>query len=317
MKAARIHRFGPPEVIVIDDLHRPAPGGGQVLVRVASAGVGPWDALIREGKSVVNSPLPLTLGSDLYGLVEAVGSDVTQFKPGDEVYGVTNPEFIGAHAEFALTSSTTVARKPERLSFTEAASVPVVAVTAWQMLFDYAKAKPEQTVLIHGAAGNVGGYAVQLASQAGLHVFATASADDAEYVRSLGATTVIDYKRDRFEEIIPMVDVVLDMVGGATRARSLKIITPGGILVSMVSEPMPNPDDLKNIRVVFFLAEVTTQRLDRITDLFNRGKLISQVGTVLPLKDVRTAHEMLAGAPHERGKIVLSVADVDSLSRKK
>jgi NADPH:quinone reductase-like Zn-dependent oxidoreductase len=179
LKAARIHRFGPPEVIVVDDLPRPAPAAGQVLVRVASAGVGPWDALIREGKSIVNSPLPVTLGSDLSGVIEVLGSGVTQFQPGDEVYGVTNAEFIGAYAEFALASSKTVARKPGGLSFTEAASAPVVAVTAWQMLFDYAQAKPEQTVLIHGAGGNVGGYAVQLASQAGLHVFATASADDA------------------------------------------------------------------------------------------------------------------------------------------
>jgi NADPH:quinone reductase-like Zn-dependent oxidoreductase len=309
LKAARIHRFGPPEVIVVDDLPRPAPAAGQVLVRVASAGVGPWDALIREGKSIVNSPLPVTLGSDLSGVIEVLGSGVTQFQPGDEVYGVTNAEFIGAYAEFALASSKTVARKPGGLSFTEAASAPVVAVTAWQMLFDYAQAKPEQTVLIHGAGGNVGGYAVQLASQAGLHVFATASADDAQYVRSLGVATVIDYERERFEEVIPKVDVVLDMVGGDTGRRSLKIIKPGGILVSVVAERMPGPDELKNIRAVFFLVEVTTDRLDLITTLFNEGKLVPRVGTVLPLEQARTAHEMLGGAPHKRGKIVLSVAN--------
>jgi NADPH:quinone reductase-like Zn-dependent oxidoreductase len=309
LKAARIHRFGPPEVIVVDDLPRPAPAAGQVLVRVASAGVGPWDALIREGKSIVNSPLPVTLGSDLSGVIEVLGSGVTQFQPGDEVYGVTNAEFIGAYAEFALASSKTVARKPGGLSFTEAASAPVVAVTAWQMLFDYAQAKPEQTVLIHGAGGNVGGYAVQLASQAGLHVFATASADDAPYVRSLGVATVIDYQRERFEEVIPKVDVVLDTVGGDTGRRSLKVIKPGGILVSVVAERMPGPDELKNIRAVFFLVEVTTDRLDLITTLFNEGKLVPRVGTVLPLEQARTAHEMLGGAPHKRGKIVVSVAN--------
>jgi NADPH:quinone reductase-like Zn-dependent oxidoreductase len=276
---------------------------------VANAGVGPWDALIREGKSIVNSPLPVTLGSDLSGVIEVLGSGVTQFQPGDEVYGVTNAEFIGAYAEFALASSRTVARKPGGLSFTEAASAPVVAVTAWQMLFDYAQAKPEQTVLIHGAGGNVGGYAVQLASQAGLHVFATASADDAQYVRSLGVATVIEYQRERFEEVIPKVDLVLDMVGGDTGRRSLKVIKPGGILVSVVSERMPGPDELKNIRAVFFLVEVTTDRLDLITTLFNEGKLVPRVGTVLPLEQARTAHEMLGGAPHKRGKIVLSVAN--------
>jgi NADPH:quinone reductase-like Zn-dependent oxidoreductase len=312
IKAARIHRFGPPEVIVIDDVPGPAPAAGQVLVRVASAGVGPWDALIREGHSVVNSPLPLTLGSDLSGVVEALGPGETQFKPGDKVYGVTNPEFIGACAEYALASTKTIAPKPEVLSFAEAASAPVVAVTAWQMVFEYANAKPGETVLILGAGGNVGGYAVQFARQAGLRVFATASADDAEYVRSLGAASVIDYQRDGFEEVTPMVDIVLDMVGGDTRKRSLKAIRPGGILVTVVSEPMPSPDDLTNIRSVFFLVEVTTERLARLTNLFNQGKVTSRVGAVLPLEQVRSAHEMLGGASHKRGKIVLNVADVDS-----
>jgi NADPH:quinone reductase-like Zn-dependent oxidoreductase len=309
MKAARIHRFGPPDVIVIDDLPRPAPAANQVLVRVASAGVGPWDALIREGTSAVHSPLPLTLGSDLSGVVEAVGPGVTQFKPGDEIYGVTNPEFIGAYAEFALASSNMAARKPACLNFTKAASAPVVAVTAWQMLFEYAQVQPNQIVLIHGAGGNVGSYAVQFAKQAGLQVFATASAGDSAYVQRLGATTVIDYKRQRFEDVMPMADVVLDLVGGETQSRSLKIIKPGGILVSVVSKPMPRLDDRKDVRAIFFLAEVTTERLERITDFFNEGKLMPRVGTVVPLEDVRMAHQMLAGAPHKPGKIVLSIAD--------
>jgi NADPH:quinone reductase-like Zn-dependent oxidoreductase len=312
MKAARIHNFGSPEVIVIDDVPLPTPAANQVLVRVVSGGVGPWDALIRQGKSVVNSPLPLTLGSDLSGIIEALGPAATEFKQGDEVYGVTNPEFIGAHAEFAVASSKMVAPKPASLSFTEAASVPVVAVTAWQMLFEYGKVQSGQTILILGAGGSVGGYAVQLASQAGLQVFATSSADDAQYLRSLGATTVIDYQRDRFEDVIPLVDVVLDMVGGDTRERSLKMLKPGGILVSVVSEPRPNPANPTKIRAVFFLANVTTDRLELISDLFDQGKLVPRVGTVLPLDQVRTAHEMLGGAPHKRGKIVLRVAAADS-----
>ena len=309
MKAARIHCFGPPDTIVIDEVPRPSPDANQVLVRVVSAGVGPWDALIREQKSVLDSPLPLILGSDLSGIVEAAGPAVTQFKPGDEIYGVTNPQFIGAYAEFALASAGMIARKPASLTFNEAASAPVIAVTAWQMLFDYAKASSGKSVLIQGAGGGVGAYAVQLASEAGLHVFATASADDVQYVQSLGADTVIDYRRGRFEEVVPPVDIVLDMVGGDIVQRSFKIVKPHGILVSVVSEPAPKPDDFKNIRAVFFLVEVTTDRLDKITDLFNQRKLTARVGTVLPLDRVRTAHEMLAGAPHKPGKIVLSVTD--------
>jgi len=306
MKAARIHRFGQPDVIVIDDLPRPVPGAGQVLIRIVAAGVGPWDALIREQKSVVNASLPLTLGSDLSGIVEAVNPDVTQFKAGDQVYGVTNPQFIGAYAEYALASAKMIARKPRSLDFTLAASVPVVAVTAWQMLFEYAQAKSGQSVLIHGAGGNVGGYAVQFACQAGLHVFATASSADTKYVRDLGAETVIDYNAVRFEDSVPPVDVVLDMVGGNTRDRSLRIIKPGGILVSVVSDRMhENPPG--NVRFVFFLVEVTSERLDKITDLFNQGKLTARVGTILPLEQVRAAHQMLGGAPHKPGKIVLQI----------
>jgi NADPH:quinone reductase-like Zn-dependent oxidoreductase len=309
MKAARIHRFGPPNVIVLDELPRPVPGADEVSVRVASAGVGPWDALIREHKSAVSVPLPLILGADLSGVVEAVGTGVTQFQPGDEIYGVTNPQFIGAYAELAVTSANMIARKPASLNFSDAASAPVVAVTAWQMLFDYAKATSGQSVLILGAGGNVGAYAVQLASQAGLDVYATASAADAPYVQSLGATAVIDYKQTRFEDVVPKVDIVLDMVGGETRERSFKIIKMGGILVSVVSEPLPAPGQLTNIRAVFFLVEVTTERLGMLADLFSHGKLTARVGTVVPLEQVRRAHEMLAGAPHQPGKIVLSLAD--------
>src|SRR5690349_22717723 len=162
MKAARVLRFGPPSVITYDDLPQPEPCVGQLLVRVKAAGVGNWDALIREGK-VELQPLPLILGSELSGIVEAIGPEVSGFDVGDEVYGATNEQFSGAYAEYAAPFARMVAQKPRTLNFIEAASAPVVAITAWQMLFDYACVTAGQTVLIHGAAGNVGGYAVQLA----------------------------------------------------------------------------------------------------------------------------------------------------------
>ncbi len=168
MKAGRIHSFGPPNAIVIDEIPRATPGEGELVVRVAAAGVGPWDALIREGRSVVQLSLPLILGSDLAGSVGSVGAGVVPFKPGDEVFGVTNKQFCGGYAEYAVASAQIVAARPRSLSFVVAASVPVVAVTAYQMLFDDAQMKAGQAVLIHGAAGNVGAYAVQLAKQAGL-----------------------------------------------------------------------------------------------------------------------------------------------------
>jgi NADPH:quinone reductase-like Zn-dependent oxidoreductase len=306
MKAGRIHRFGPPDVIVIDDIPEPVPSAGEILVRVAAAGVGPWDALIREGKSKVSPQPPLILGSDLSGVVEAVGSGVSGLNRGDEVYGVTNPQFCGAYAEYALASSGMIACKPARLSYVEAASVPVVAVTAWQMLFEFAHLQAGKTALILGAAGSVGACAVQLAARSGIHVIATAGSDDLEYSRKLGAETVVDYRSDKLNYAAWSVDAVLDLVGGETREEAARALKPGGILVSVVSaDPVPIRSD---VRSVFFYVEVTTARLNTISEMLDTGKLSTDVGTVLPLGQARVAHEMLGGARHARGKIVLRVA---------
>src|SRR5215475_1287818 len=307
MKAARVLRFGPPNVITNDDLPTPEPGAGQLLVRVKAAGVGHWDALIREG-TVELQRLPLILGSELSGTIEGTGADVSGFKLGDEVYGATNEQFSGAYAEYAVPSARRMAPKPTTLSFIEAASAPIVTVTAWQMLFEYAHVTAGDTVLVHGAAGNVGAYAVQLAKQAGLHVVATAGFADLGYVRGLGADTVVDYKTKRFEESATGVDVVLDTVGGDTQQRSLGVLKPGGILVSVVSPVLEATQTRYGIRAAYFYVDVTTARLNRITELFDSAKLVTDVGTVLPLEDAGIAHEMLGGAPHKRGKIVLSVA---------
>lgn len=305
MKAARIQHFGGPEVIVIEDVPLPVPGSGEVLVRVAATGVGPWDALIREGKSKVAPRPPLTLGSDLLGVVEAVGLGVTEFKSGDKVYGLTNPQFCGANADYAIAIANMIALKPLGITDIDAASVPVVAVTAWQMLFDYAHAEPGQTVMILGAAGNVGAYAVQFAARAGLDVIAAVTKKEIDYVRSLGAEIAIDSQIGTFGDNVPPFDLLIDTVGGEIRKRSLPALKPGGVLVSVVStDPLPSRPD---VRTVFFYVEVTTERLNTISKLFDSAELQPKVGSVLPLKEVRTAHEMLAGAPHKRGKIVLRV----------
>jgi NADPH:quinone reductase-like Zn-dependent oxidoreductase len=307
MKAARILQFGPPSVIKDHDLSQPKPAPGELLVRVKAAGVGNWDALIREGK-VQLQPLPLTLGSELSGTVEGIGADVSGFNLGDEVYGATNERFSGAYAEYAVPDAKRMASKPKTLNFIAAASAPIVTVTAWQMLFEYARVTAGQTVLVHGAAGNVGAYAVQLAKQAGLHVVATAASADLDYVRTRGADIVVDYKKERFEDSVTGVDVVLDTVGGDTQQRSLGVLKPGGILVSVVS-PVPDATQKRyGVRAAYFYVDVTTARLNKITELFDTGKLVTEVGTVLPLEEARIAHEMLGGAPHKRGKIVLSIA---------
>jgi NADPH:quinone reductase-like Zn-dependent oxidoreductase len=309
MKAVRIHRFGPPEVVVIEEIPKPSAGKGEVLVRVAAAGVAPWDALIREGKSKVSPQPPLTLGSDLSGLIEAVGPDVSQFGPGDEVYGVTNPQFCGAQAEFAVALAGMVAQKPRRLNYLEAASAPVIAVTAWQMLFEYAQAKSGDTILITGAAGNVGAYAVQMALQAGIRVIAVARSSapgspDLELLRGFGVETIVDSNSAGFETSLPQVDAVLDTVGGDTVQRCSAAVKPGGRLVSVVSPQLPQRAGMQS---VFFYAEVTSERLRTITELFESRMIGARVGSVLPLAEARSAHEMLAGAPHQSGKIVLQL----------
>src|SRR5215475_3828675 len=168
MKAVRIHRFGLPEVISLDELPKPEPDRGEVVVRVKAAGIGPWDALIRSGKSVLPQPLPLILGSDLSGEVDSVGVGVEKFKVGDEVFGVTNERFTGAYAEYAVAKAEMLAPKPKRLNHTHAASIPVVAVTAWQMIFDLAQVSSGQAVLVHGGAAMSAAMRFSLLSESGL-----------------------------------------------------------------------------------------------------------------------------------------------------
>jgi NADPH:quinone reductase-like Zn-dependent oxidoreductase len=301
VRAARIHSFGPPDVVVVEDVPMPLPGPGEVLVRVMAAGVAAWDAIIREGRSKVSPQPPLTLGSDLSGVVEQVGPGVSDFAPTDEVYGVTNPQFCGAQAEFAVAMAGMIARKPQSLGYVEAASAPVVAVTAWQMLLQYGQATRGQTVMVVGAAGNVGAYAVQMAVDAGIHVVAIAHLADQDLLHSLGVKSIIDLSKPAFEQDLPQVDVILDTVGGSTLQRCVAALKPGGKLVTSVStQPLP-------AGAIFFYAEVTTARLQTLTPLFEASRITARVGSVLPLSEVRQAQGMLAGAPHKSGKIVLQI----------
>ena len=308
LHAVRVHQFGGLEAIVYEEVPRPAPAKGQVLVRVKAAGVGPWDAWVRAGKSVLPQPLPLTLGSDLSGVVEALGPDVSGVRPGDDIFGVTNSRFTGAYAEYAVAEAAMIAPKPERLSYIEAASVPVVASTAWQMVFDHGHVDNRKCVLVLGGAGNVGAYAVQLANSAGAEVSGTAHADDLDFVHRLGADQVIDADSARFDEQVKNVDVVIDTIGGETLDRSFAVLKSGGVLVSSVGVPDRDKAARRGVRGVFFLVAVTSGGLTRIAELLDVGQLTTNVGEILPLAEARLAHEMLAGKPHKRGKIVLSVS---------
>lgn len=308
MKAWCVHEFGPPEVMRFEQVPRPTPGPGEVLVKVEAAGVGPWDAWIRAGDSALPQPLPLTPGSDLSGEIVSVGDGVSDVGVGDQVYGVTNSQFIGAYAEYAVASAAMVSKKPASLNYIEAASVPVVAVTAWQALFDYARIKEGQTLLVHGAAGNVGAYTLQLARRAGVRIIATAGTNDLAFVRDLGAETTIDYQTQRFEEQVREADAVIDLVGGDTQKRSFQVLRRGGKLVSAVSAPDQTLAQSHGVEAAFFLVNVTSHYLTEISGLIDSGQLTTRVGTVLPLADARESHLMLEGRrSHPGGKIVLAV----------
>jgi NADPH:quinone reductase-like Zn-dependent oxidoreductase len=307
MQAIRIHHFGDVDSLVVEDVPRPAPAEGEVLLRVKAAGVGPWDALIRSGHSVLPQPLPLTLGSDVSGLVEEVGAGIAQFQIGDAVFGATNARFTGGYAEYAVAAAAKLAKIPRRLGFIEAASVPVVACTAWQMVFEHGAVDATKRVLVHGAAGNVGAYAVQLAKRAAREVIATAFSSGLAYVRALGADRVIDVQTSRFEEVLTDVDVVLDTIGVDMQDRSFAVLKPGGVLVSAVAEPDQQKAARHGVRALFFLVDVSSRRLEQLAALIEAGELTTNIGDVLSLADARIAHEMLAGKPHKRGKIVLRV----------
>ena len=305
MKAVRVTRIGGPEVVEVQDIAVPSPGPDEVLVRVYVAGVAPWDAIIREGRSEVSPQPPLTLGSDLAGVVERVGDGVTGFRAGDSVYGVTNPQFVGAQAEFAVCKSNMITLKPGVLDDLEAGSAPVIAVTAWQMIFEYAQSKRGDTVLVVGAAGNVGAYAVQMAVSSGITVVAVARQKDEDFLCKLGANVIAQSDRPDFVRELPQVDAILDLVGGETLQQAVTALKQRGKLISVVSQQsLPNR---KDVDPVFFYADVTTARLQFLNEMFEHGRITPRVGSVLPLEDARLAYEMLAGAPHGRGKIMLRV----------
>lgn len=307
MKAVRVHQSGGLDAMIYEDVQRPVAGRGQVLVRVHAAGVGPWDAWVRAGQSALKQALPLTLGSDIAGTVETVGEGVRGFAPGDAVFGVTNAQFTGAYAEFAVAEVDMIARKPRNLSYVEAASVPVVATTAWQLVHDHGRITRGQRVLVQGAAGNVGAYAVQLAKKAGAHVIGAARAPGIDRLDAMGADSVIDVDAYRFEDRATNMDVVLDTVGGEILDRSLDVVRRGGVIASAVSQPDPARVERNGLRSAYFLVSVTTAVLSELAGLLDSGELKVHVGDVLPLSQARLAHEMLAGKPHKPGKIVLAV----------
>ncbi len=301
MKAIQFHDYGGPEVLVLEEVTRPEPGVGQVLIRVVAAGVNPADWKIRGGlyKAFNSVTLPAIPGLDGAGIIEAVGPDVTAFKPGDEVYGV----FTSSYAEYVLASAGYIQPKPANLSFEEAAAVPVGALTAWGAI-EAAGVQAGQRVLIHGAAGGVGSFAVQLARWRGAHVIGTASAKNLEYIHSLGLQTALDYNAAPFETMVSGVDVVIDTVGGLAQ-RSFKVLRPDGIYVTVAGKLEPDAGKAEGVRAVS-TGRAAPAHLAELSVLLKSKELVPLVETVFPLAEARAAQE-LSATGHGRGRIILKI----------
>jgi NADPH:quinone reductase-like Zn-dependent oxidoreductase len=307
MKAIRINEYGGRETLRYEDAPIPEPKAGELLVWVKAAAVNPVDVWVREGqlKELLKHELPLIPGWDASGVIEAVGEGVSKFDVGDAVFARPGTARQGTYAEYAVIHEREAAFKPQTLDHIRAAAVPLAALTAWQALFEAGKLFEGQTVLIHGAAGGVGHFAVQFAKHVGARVLATASARNQEFVSLLGADAVIDYGAARFEEAADGVDVVLDTVGGETQERSFEVLRERGRLISIVSEPSRDLAESKNVYAQLLVARPDGELLARICKMLDRGEVSPTVEVVLPLAEARRAHELIESG-HTRGKIVLN-----------
>jgi NADPH:quinone reductase-like Zn-dependent oxidoreductase len=305
MQAIRVHNYGGSDVLKLETIAQPEPQPNEVLIRVEAAGVNQLDCKIRSGfmKEFFPLPLPYTPGMDVAGTVEAIGADVKAFQVGQAVYGMPS---MGAYAEFATAPQDVIALKPQMLDFVQAASVPMVAATAYQALFNYADLQPGQAILIHAASGGVGMFAVQLAKWKGAYVIGTTSAANIDFVRSLGADQVIDYTATPFEQVVKDVDVVLDNIGGDTQERSYSVLKPGGILVATPVPPNAQEAQKRGVRAEMVNGKISTALLKEIANLLDSGQVKTVVTQTFSLSEARHAQELSQGG-HVHGKIVLQI----------
>ena len=309
MKAVRIHNYGGPEVLKFEDAPRPQVAAGELLVRVYGAGVNPVDWKIREGhlKDYITYSFPFIPGWDVSGTVEVIGSGVTKFREGDEVFSRPDIARNGAYAEYIAVRESEVAFKPKSLDHLHAAAIPLAGLTAWKGIFDTGGLSAGQKILIHAASGGVGSFAVQLAKWKGAYVFGTASGNNLSFLKELGVDEPIDYKKTRFEDVVHDVDVVFDTIGGDTQQRSFGVLKKGGILVSTVSPPSQEEAAKHGVRATHIFIQPDAAELTQIARLVDAGKVKPFVEKVLPLSEARKAHE-LSQSGHTRGKIVLTMA---------
>ena len=311
MKAIVAHEYGGPQVLKLEDVAIPSPKEDEMLVKVYAAGVNSFDGTLLSGnyaKGDKGTQLPWHPGYDIAGVVDKVGSKVTKFKVGDPVYAMIDILKGGGYAEYALARQTDVAMKPATITFGKAAGTPSVALTAWQAIVDKANVQSGQTVLIHGASGGVGMFAIPIAKFKGAKVLATASTANQDFLKQLGADVAIDYKTQKFEDIARNVDVVIDAVGGETLKRSYPIVKKGGIIVCLSDNVDHTQLEKYGIRGLTEIVQNNGDELAQIGKLIDEKKINVVVSETFPLADASKA-QAKANLGHTRGKIVLKVRD--------
>jgi NADPH:quinone reductase-like Zn-dependent oxidoreductase len=300
--AVRLHAPGGLTGLRYEQIETPQPARGEALVRVHAA------AVTRGELEWPVDRLPAIPSYELSGVVADIGSDTGDLGIGDHVYALSGFERDGAAADFAIVPAERLAPKPSTLGHVESAAIPLAGLSAWQGLFDHGELRSGQRVLIHGAAGGVGSFAVQLAAWRGAHVTGTASTENIDFARDLGAATVVDHVETRFEDVVEPVDLVFDTVGGDRLERSLAVLRPGGTLVSVAEEPPAEQAAERGLRALYFVVEPNREELVQLGRLADSGSLRPTIDQVFPLADARAAFERsLSGS--RRGKIVLRVAD--------
>lgn len=310
MKAAQYNKYGDTSVIEINEkAEAPQLKNGQVLVEVIATGINPIEVAIRNGYTQEMLPLtfPVNLGGDFSGVVSKVGEGVIDFKAGDEVYGIANPfkGGSGAAAEFVVANAVNTGFKPGSVDHVNAAALPLSGTSAVQALEEHIKLQSGQRILIHGGAGGVGSIAVQIAKALGAYVSATASTDDVEFVKNLGADEVIDYKKQDFTEVIKDYDAVFATVGDDIPTRSLSVVKEGGIVVSMAGEPDQEVAKERKVTAIGQMTQGTTEQLDRLEKLVDAGKVKAIIDKTFSLDQTKEAYDLLES--HPRGKVVITV----------
>jgi NADPH:quinone reductase-like Zn-dependent oxidoreductase len=308
MKAVRIHAYGDAGVLRYEDAPLPDLALDDVLVQVVAASVNPVDWKIREGylQQMLPYEFPLTLGWDVSGVVEAVGGRVTRFRPGDAVYSRPDIRRNGTYAEYVAIRESELAHKPKTISHVEAATLPLAGIAAWESIVNTAQVEAGQRVLIHAASGGVGSIAVQIAKARGAWVIATTSEKNRALVQSIGADEVIDYRTQKFQDVVCDVDVVFDTIGGQVQEASWQVLKPGGILVSIIGTPPEEKAKALGVRSAFLFIQSNAAILEQLADMVESGKLRPLVGAEFALKDIAKAHA-LSQSGHAVGKIALYV----------